>query len=166
VGTLEERKNALTIVKAIQNIDTTLVLIGKETDYSTKIREYIKENNLAEKVIFLKGLSSQELAIVYQLATVFVYPSVFEGFGIPIIEALFSKTPVITTNSGVFPEAGGPHSIYVDPNNAAEMAVKIEELLNDENLRKEIADKGFEFVQKFKDDVIAKEIMQCYTDLF
>lgn len=166
VGTLEERKNALTIVKAIQNIDTTLVLIGKETDYSNKIRVYIKENNLAEKVIFLKGLSSQELAIVYQLASVFVYPSIFEGFGIPIIEALFSKTPVITTNSGVFPEAGGPHSIYIDPKNATEMALKIDQLLKDGNLRKEIADKGFEFVQKFKDDVIAKEIMQCYTDLF
>lgn len=166
VGTIEERKNALTIVKAIKNIDSKLVLIGKETAYAQKIHDYIKENNLADKVIFLKGLTSKELAIVYQLATIFVYPSVFEGFGIPIIESLFSKTPVITTNSGVFPEAGGPGSIYINPYNDDELKTKIELLLNDDVLRKEIAQKGFEFVQKFNDEIIAKEIMQSYTDLF
>lgn len=166
VGTLEERKNALTIVKSIKDIDTKLVLIGKETAYTTLIHDYIKENQLENKVIFLKGLTGKELAIVYQLATVFVYPSVFEGFGIPIIEALFSKTPVITTNSGVFPEAGGPDSIYVNPNDVTEMKTQIELLLNNESLRNEIAQKGFQFVQKFNDDVIAAAIMQCYTDLF
>uniref|UniRef100_UPI003752FB78 glycosyltransferase family 4 protein n=1 Tax=Flavobacterium sp. TaxID=239 RepID=UPI003752FB78 len=166
VGTIEERKNALTIVKAIKNIDTKLVLIGKQTDYSDRIKAYIKENNLEEKVIFLKGLSSKELAITYQLATVFVYPSIFEGFGIPIIEALFSKTPVITTNSGVFPEAGGPNSIYINPENVEDLKIQIERLLSSKSLRDEIANKGFEFVQKFNDEVIASEIMQCYKSLF
>ncbi|AIN74582.1 glycosyltransferase family 4 protein [Flavobacterium psychrophilum] len=166
VGTIEERKNALTIVKAIKNIDTKLVLIGKKTAYADKIKTYIKENDIEEKVIFLQGLTSKELAITYQLATVFVYPSVFEGFGIPIIEALFSKTPVITTNSGVFPEAGGPNSIYINPNNAEDLKVEIEKLLLSEPLRNEISDKGFNFVQKFNDNLIAKEIMQCYESLF
>ena len=166
VGTIEERKNAFSIVKAIKDIDTKLVLIGKQTDYYNKIKTYIKENNLEEKVIFLKGLSSKELAITYQLATVFVYPSVFEGFGIPIIEALFSKTPVITTNSGVFPEAGGPNSIYINPENVADLKIQIERLLSDKNLRNEMVNKGFEFVQKFNDEVIAGEIMQCYKSLF
>ena len=166
VGTIEERKNALTIVKAIQNIDTKLVLIGKQTAYSEKIKTYIKENNIEEKVIFLKGLSSKELASTYQLATVFVYPSIFEGFGIPIIEALFSKTAVITTNSGVFPEAGGPNSVYINPENEEDLKIQIEKLLGNENLRNEIANKGFEFVQKFNDEIIASEIMQCYKSLF
>ena len=166
VGTIEERKNALTIVKSIKDIDTKLVLIGKQTAYSEKIRTYIKENNIEEKVIFLKGLSSKELAITYQLATVFVYPSIFEGFGIPIIESLFSKTPVITTNSGVFPEAGGPNSVYINPENSEDLKIQIERLLGNENLRNEIANKGFEFVQKFNDEIIASEIMQCYKSLF
>ncbi|MEO8236178.1 MAG: glycosyltransferase family 1 protein [Flavobacterium sp.] len=166
VGTIEERKNALIIVKAIKDIDTKLVLIGKQTGYSNKIKTYIKEHNLEEKVVFFEGLSSKELAITYQLANFFVYPSIFEGFGIPIIEALFSKTPVITTNSGVFPEAGGPDSIYVNPENLEDLKFQIEKLLNDENLRNEMANKGFEFVQKFNDEVIAKEIMQCYKSLF
>ena len=166
VGTIEERKNALLIVKAIKNIDTTLVLVGKETDYSKKIRKYIAENNIENKVIFLKGLTSQELAITYQLATIFVYPSIFEGFGIPIIEALFSNIPVITNNSGVFPEAGGSHSIYINPDNVLELEIEIEKLLANEKLRIDIAKKGLEFVQKFNDDIIAEEIKACYESLF
>ena len=165
VGTIEERKNALTIVKALKNIDTTLVLVGRETTYSNKIKAYIKENNLDDKVIFLKGLSSKDLAITYQLATIFVYPSIFEGFGIPIIEALYSKTPVITTNSGVFPEAGGPNSLYIDPLNDIELEQKINLLLNDSNLRREISGKGFQFVQKFNDEIIASKINKLYSEL-
>ena len=81
VGTIEERKNAFTIVKAIKEVDTTLVLIGRETAYSDKIKAYCKEYNIEHKVIFLKGISSEGLAIIYQLATIFIYPSIFEGFG-------------------------------------------------------------------------------------
>lgn len=164
VGTIEERKNALTIVKAITNIDTKLILIGKETSYCKKIHQYIKDNAIENKVSFLKGLTSKELAIIYQLAAVFVYPSFFEGFGIPIIEALYSKTPVITTNSGVFPEAGGSDSVYVNPNNVAELEQAILNLLNNPNLRSAIAEKGLVYAQKFNDEVIAAQIIKCYTD--
>lgn len=165
VGTIEERKNAFSIVKAIKGTDIPLVLVGKETEYSKQIQSYCKENKLENQVYFLKGLSSTELAMMYQLATVFIYPSIFEGFGIPIIEALFSKTPVITTNSGVFPEAGGPSSIYVEPYAIEEMQSQILKLWNAEELRKEMAEKGFEFVQKFNDKVIAQQIMDAYKGL-
>jgi glycosyltransferase involved in cell wall biosynthesis len=163
VGTIEERKNALLIVKAITNIDTTLILIGRETKYTVSIRNYLKENNIEHKVLFLKGLSVQDLAIVYQLATVFIYPSIFEGFGIPIVEALYSKTPVITNKYGVFPEAGGPNSVYIDPNNPEDLSYQINLLLENSELRYSIASKGFEFVQKFNDDVIAKSMTQLYS---
>ena len=162
VGTIEARKNILAVVKAITNIDTHLIIVGGETSYTTEIKKYILENKIENKIIFLKGLSSKELAIVYQLATIFVYPSLFEGFGIPIIEALYSKTPVITTNSGVFPEAGGADSVYVDPNNIHEMQEKIQLLLTNEKLRTEMAEKGFNFVQKFNDKTIANQVMALY----
>ena len=162
VGTIETRKNALLIVKAIKKCDTKLVLIGKKTKYNDEIEDYIQQNRLHDKVQIISGLTSIELAIVYQLATIFVYPSIFEGFGIPIIEALYSKTPVITNKFGVFPEAGGPNSIYIDPENADELAQKINYLLNNESVRNEIAEKGFEFVQKFNDDRIAKSIHKIY----
>ena len=165
VGTIEKRKNALLIVKAIKNCNTKLVLIGKKTKYALIIEEYITTHNLQDKVIFLNGISSQELAIIYQLATVFVYPSLFEGFGIPIIEALYSKTPVITSKDGVFPEAGGPNSIYIDPYNAEELQEKIQILLKNGDLRNEMSTKGYEFAQRFNDDVIAKKIIDCYKSL-
>ncbi|THF51613.1 glycosyltransferase [Flavobacterium supellecticarium] len=165
VGTIETRKNVLAAVKAIRNIDTKLVIIGGETAYTQTVKNYIQEHQMDDKVLFLKGLNSRELAMVYQLATVFIYPSLFEGFGIPIIEALYSKTPVITTNSGVFPEAGGPDSLYVDPNDSADIQSKIELLLRDPDLRDEITEKGYMFVQKFNDDAIANRIMTLYKSL-
>jgi glycosyltransferase involved in cell wall biosynthesis len=162
VGTIEERKNALTIVKAIKDLDISLVLIGKETTYANQIHEYIKENHLHDRVHFLKGITTEELATIYQLATVFVYPSIFEGFGIPIIEALFSKTPVITNKNGVFPEAGGPNSLYIEPFDLADLQHKIQQILTDEALSTKMKEEGFEFAQKFNDELIAYQIMDCY----
>ncbi len=165
VGTIETRKNILLAVKAIKNINTCLVIVGNETPYTNEVKNYIKENNIEHKVLFLKGLNINELADVYQLAKIFVYPSLYEGFGIPIIEALYSKTPVITSNCGVFPEAGGPHSIYVDPTNVEQMHAAIVRLLNDEILRNEISTKGFEFVQQFNDAVIGEKLIDLYQSI-
>ena len=165
VGTIEERKNALTIVKAIKNLDIDLVLIGKQTDYTAKIHQYIIDNNLEKRVHFLKGLSGTDLAIIYQLASVFVYPSVFEGFGIPIIEALYSKTPVITTENGVFPEAAGPNSLYIEPFDVNDLSDKIALILEDSSLASKMKEEGFQFVQQFNDEEIAKNIMNCYQQV-
>jgi glycosyltransferase involved in cell wall biosynthesis len=164
VGTIEERKNALLIVKAIKNIDTTLVLVGKETRYTALVKKYIKDNNIEHKVLFLKGLSIKDLAITYQLATIFIYPSIFEGFGIPIIEALYSKVPVITNKHGVFPEAGGPDSIYIEPNNPEELAEKIVLLLSNKDMRDRLSENGLVFVQQFNNDVIFQAIDQLYSN--
>ncbi|MCA6423074.1 MAG: glycosyltransferase family 4 protein [Flavobacterium sp.] len=166
VGTIEERKNLFSVVKSIKDIDIPLVIIGKKTSYYNEIHQYIIDNKMEDRVFHLSELDNKELAIIYQLATIFVYPSIFEGFGIPIIEALYSKTPVITTNSGVFPEAGGPHSIYINPTNIDELKEKIFLLLNNENLRNEVTDKGFEFVQKFNDESIANSINSLYLEIF
>ena len=165
VGTIEERKNAFSLVKAIKDLDTTLVLIGRETDYCKEIHAYIGEHQLKAKVVFLKNVSQLELAHIYTLATIFAYPSIFEGFGIPIIEAMFCKTPVITTNSGVFPEAGGPNSVYVDPYNIAEIALQINTLLKNPTLRNEIAEKGRLYVEQFQDHSIATQWHNLYKNL-
>lgn len=164
VGTIEKRKNLLTIVKAIKDVDIKLVVIGKKTKYYDEIEQYINENNISDKIIFLENVSLKELAIIYQLATIFIYLSVFEGFGIPIIEALFSKTPVITSMGGVFPEAGGENSVYVDSLNYVELKDKILMLLDNPSLRDKITEEGFLFVQKFSDENIAKEMMKIYLE--
>ncbi len=165
VGTIEARKNILLAVKAIKNIDTTLVIVGNETSYAKEIKDYIAQNNLENKVLFLKNVSIKELSILYKLAQVFIYPSLYEGFGIPIIEALYSKTPVITTHCGVFPEAGGPNSVYINPTSVDEMEKAILKLLQNEDLCEEITRKGWEFVQKFNDENIANEIIGVYKSL-
>jgi len=161
VGTIEERKNGLSIAKAIRGTDIPLVFIGRETAYTDTIRKI----SSPEQVRFLKNVSNQELAIIYRLATVFIYPSVYEGFGIPVIEALFSGTPVITNREGVFPEAGGEATVYTDIRNIDELRSKILHLWEDESRRAEIAEKGSRFVQKFRDEVIARQWIELYESL-
>ncbi len=164
VGTIEPRKNALNIVKSIQNTDIHLFLIGRKTAYYAQIDAFITENKMSN-VTHLSNISQFELACMYRLASIFVYPSIFEGFGIPIIEALYSKTPVITNKNGVFPEAGGPNSVYVDPNSITDIQNAILDLWTNDEKRLEIANEGFQFVQKFNDELLAKSWGTMYKNL-
>lgn len=165
VGTIESRKNLLTILKAIVGTAIPLVVVGKKTEYYKKIQSYIRKNRMEQQVHFLEGVSMDELAIIYKLADIFVYPSFFEGFGIPVIEALFSKTVTITSNTSCLPEAGGKDSVYIDPQNEFDMRSKIQFLWDNESERKRRADKSFEFVQKFNDEPIANELMNFYQKI-
>lgn len=163
VGTIEERKNLLNVVKALKDTNIPLVVVGKKTKYFRKIEQFVQQHKIS--VQFLEGVSMDELAAIYKLADIFVYPSFFEGFGIPVIEALFSKTVVITSNTSCLPEAGGPDSVYVDPKNHLDIQSKIKFLWENESERKRRADKGFEFVQKFNDEPIANNLMNLYQKI-
>ncbi len=164
VGTIEERKNLATIIKALKHIkDIPLVVVGKKTAYFKVVEQEIVKHNLQQRVLFLNNVTNNELPMVYQLASVFIYPSIFEGFGIPILEALVSNTPVMTNKNGCFPEAGGPNSIYIDPLNDIEMAQKINEVLNNESLHKKITENGFVYAEKFHKAVTTKQLMEIYT---
>lgn len=165
VGTLQERKNVLSIVKAIKGTTRNLVLIGSEKKYAEKIHVYIGEHQMQSQVIFLKDIPVEDLAIIYQLSTLFCYPSLCEGFGIPIIEALFSKVPVIASEGNCFPEAAGPNSIYVNPNDNNALKQKIETLFTNPELRKSIAEKGHQYAQKFNDAIVAKNIFNVYKSV-
>ncbi|WP_312901174.1 glycosyltransferase family 4 protein [Chryseobacterium taichungense] len=163
VGTIEERKNLLNIVKALKDTNIPLVVVGKKTKYFKKVETFIRQNKI--NVHFLEGVSMHELAVIYKLADIFIYPSFFEGFGIPVIEALFSKTVVITSNTSCLPEAGGPDSVYIDPKNHLDIQAKIKFLWQNESERKRRAEKGFEYVQKFNDELIATELMNLYKNI-
>lgn len=165
VGTIEARKNALSIVKAIKDINIALVLVGRQTKYQRQIDEYVTANGMQDRIIYLSGVPLTDLAKLYRLATIFVYPSIFEGFGIPIIEALYARVPVITSAGGVFPEAGGPYSIYIDPYDHSTLTEAINRLFNSPELRHDMAEKGYLFAQKFNDDVISTELMAYYKGL-
>lgn len=165
VGTIEERKNLLNIVKAVNETEIPLVVVGKKTDYYKKVQKFITKNKLENQIHFLENVSMEELAAIYKLADVFVYPSFFEGFGIPVIEALFSKTAVITSNLSCLPEAGGENSVYINPYNFEDLKAKILFLWNNESERNRCAEKSFEFVQKFNDEKIANDLMKIYRSI-
>ncbi len=166
VGTIEERKNLLTILKTLKELpDQTLVVIGNGKSYKKKCQKFIIKNKLSERVIFLNNLSTKEIAIIYQSAEIMIYPSIFEGFGIPILEALFSKTPVITSKGGCFLEAGGSYSKYINPLSPSEMKEAIIKIQNSESTKNEMIEKGFEHAKKFTNDKIAKNLIEVYTNL-
>jgi glycosyltransferase involved in cell wall biosynthesis len=165
VGTIEKRKNILSVIKAIKNIDIKLVVIGKKTDYFDEIKRYILENAIDDKIIFLENVALTELAAIYKMAYIFIYPSIFEGFGIPIIEALYSKTPVITSKGGCFKEAGGENSIYVNPFDIEDIRISIIDLLNNSKEQEKMKMEGYNFVQKFNDEYIANNIMHSYIEV-
>ncbi|MGC5745803.1 glycosyltransferase family 4 protein [Chryseobacterium sp. NFX27] len=162
VGTIEDRKNLLNIIKGINGADIPLVVVGRKTTYYKKVEAFIRKNKMEKQVIFLEGVSMDELAVMYKLADIFVYPSFFEGFGIPVIEALFSKTVTITSNTSCLPEAGGKDSVYIDPANYLDIGAKIKFLWENESERKRRAERSFEFVQKFNDEPIAAQLMNLY----
>ncbi|MDR6462048.1 glycosyltransferase family 1 protein [Chryseobacterium sediminis] len=165
VGTIEERKNLLNVVKAIKGTEIPLVVVGRKTRYYQKIENFLKKNKMEKQVLFLEGVSIDELAAIYKLADIFVYPSFFEGFGIPVIEALFSKTVVVTSNTSCLPEAGGKDSVYINPNSDLDIQAKLKFLWENESERKRREEKGFEFVQKFNDEPIAKQLMNFYQKI-
>ena len=143
--------------------DVPLVVVGRKTKYMNFVKIQLKKMKFdMSKLFFLHDVSIEELPSIYQLSSVFVYPSLFEGFGIPIIEALSSGVPVISTINGCFKEAGGPESLYIDPNNYEDLADKIDLCLENENLRLKMKDAGHEFVKKFDPKIISKEIMNVY----
>jgi len=166
VGTIEERKNLLVVLKAMYTgeIKLPLVVIGRKTSYYKEVKKYIDSNKIKD-IYFLESIINEDLPAIYQQAEVFVYPSVFEGFGIPVIESLYSKTPVITSKHGCFPEAGGLSSMYIDPHNVEELAETIKKVIEDNELRKKMIDNGYNYARNFNDDIVAKNIMNAYKQI-
>jgi glycosyltransferase involved in cell wall biosynthesis len=169
VGAIEPRKNTLTLVKAFHSISSSikedLILVGQGKKYKDEIEDYIVENNLVGRVRIISNVPMADLPAIYTAAKLFVYPSHFEGFGIPIIESLFSKTPVITSKGSCFPEAGGPNSIYIDPDNSQEIAHEIKSILEDRDRQVKMIEEGYRFVQKFHWSKTSENLFTLYAKM-
>lgn len=165
VGTIEERKNVLGIVKAIHegNIDIPLVIVGRPKNYLKVVKEYINAHNLQSKVIFLHDVPTCDLPAIYQLSSLFVYPSLFEGFGIPILEALNSGTPVITSKGSCFPEVGGDAARYVEYGNTEEMIATINTVLQSSELQSDMAEKGYQQALRFREETLVRQMVDLYS---
>lgn len=171
VGSIETRKNLLTLIDAYQFIPTDLqlplIVVGRGKSYKSKVLERINQLNIEHLITWLDKISSdQELSQLYQGAAAFIYPSLYEGFGIPIVEALLSKTPVITSNVSSLPEAGGPDSFYFNPLDSAEIAQKIELALTDSLKRQMAITNGYDYAQRnFSNQQSAQNMMSLYHSL-
>ena len=167
VGAIEPRKNQLLIISALKAgaIDTPLVIAGRKTDHIIDLQQYIEKNKLQSQVHILPNVAFTDLPALYQNASIFIYPSLYEGFGIPIVEALQSGVPVIAAKGSCLEESGGPNSRYVSPNDEVELAEQIMIVSKDNNLRNSMIENGKAFAKQFSDDAIANRLMKLYKDL-
>ncbi|WP_320004488.1 glycosyltransferase family 4 protein [Shiella aurantiaca] len=167
VGTLEERKNALLILKALVQgkLDIPVVLVGKPTAYAKHLMEYIEKHNLQNRVQILSSVTFSHLPALYQMAKVFVYPSVFEGFGIPLVEALQSGVPAIGATGSCLEEAGGAGSLYTHPHNADELASHINRIIDHPEVAYEMVIKGRQHITQFSSEKIATSLNNLYHSI-
>lgn len=169
VGAITERKNLLTLVKAMEVLQPAmqvpLVVVGKGKIYKYKVWQYLQEHRLEKQVVFIDHLPTEELKILFRCAKAVVYPSLFEGFGLPVLEGLFSRTPVISSKGSCFAEAGGPGTYYVDPLDVEELAHAIEKVLTDGALQMDMIMQGWDYAQQFKAENTAAQLMEVYSEL-
>lgn len=170
VGAFEERKNQLNLIEAFAKIsnqvEQDLVLIGNGKKYLEECKKKVEDLKLSHRVRFLSGIPYDELPVFYQAADLFCFPSHFEGFGLPIVEALFSKTPVITSFGSCFPESAGPDSVYIDPLSVADIADKMIKVLESPDQQELMISRGYNFVQQFHREQVNLKLLECYARLF
>lgn len=171
VGSIEPRKNLKTLLQAYQHLPNDvripLVIVGRGGKYKHQLQQQAYQLGLQQHLHWLENLTDTvQLQALYQGASALVYPSLYEGFGLPIAEALLSKTPVITAATSALPEAGGRHSLYVEPTNAEHVAHAIERVLTDSVYAQQLRAQGFAYAQhQFAPAMLAAQTMQCYQQL-
>lgn len=171
VGSIIERKGLLDCVKAYSLLPTEyrrpFVVVGSgKGRYMASVTEEIKKYNLQDDFIFLNNISNSELVRIYDRCWVFLYPSIYEGFGIPVIESLFRKRPVITIMASSLPEAAGEGGILVPGHNPEAIAEAVISYLTNEELYNDKVNKGFRHVsEKFSSKKTADQLMHWYKSI-
>ena len=167
VGTIEERKNALLAAQALPYLsdEIHLVLVGRQTAYAKTITSFARQNGLANRIHMLSGVPTSDLYAIYQQAECFVYPSRYEGFGIPVIEAIQSRLPVIACTGSCLEEAGGPDNVYVDPDEPQEMAMAIKSITDNPDAARQIVTRSLDYIRRFENGNVAQEMLNVYRSL-
>jgi len=169
VGSIEPRKNLFSLLSAYRKLDTTikkeykLVLVGFKGWRNDEIMSLLEAEK--ENIIYLGYLNDQELAYVYNMASLFCYPSFYEGFGLPPLEAMACGTPVIVSNLSSMPEVCGDAALYADPYDINDISKKMQRLLENDLLQKEMAERGLEHVKRFTWEDAASKHMDVFVRL-
>ncbi len=169
VGTIETRKNLVLVVKAMSLLPPQdrpkLVVVGRSTAYRDTVVQIANNAGVAADIVFLEKVPFKDLPVIYQMADAFVYPSEFEGFGIPILEAIESGVPVIAATGSCLEEAGGPDTLYTDPRNHEQLADHLRSVLDDTTVRQRMVERSREYARKFSPERVASDLMREYTAL-
>lgn len=164
VGTIEERKNALEIVEALPYLEgVDAVIVGRRTPYADRIEAKAMELGVAGRVHLLFGIDDETLHALYHSAAVFGYPSRYEGFGIPIIEAMEAGLPVVAATGSCLEEAGGKGSLYVSPDDPKAFGEAIKRMLPGGDRREQAICEGLEYVKKFDGKKVAQQVIDIYN---
>lgn len=179
VGSIIERKNLLLICQALQimktRLDIPLVVIGEGKAYKKKVQQWLTQQGMLHRVIFLADStiaqndaayqSGRDFPAIYQNARAFIYPSRYEGFGIPVLEGLHSGIPVLTAFSSSLPEAGGEAALYFNPDDAAALGDLMWQVAHDESVRQECKQKAAQHILQFSPQNCAGAVMQVYNTI-
>ena len=171
VGTLEPRKNIPTLIKAFcklkkEGLPHILLVTGKKDGKYKKIFEMVKKLNLQKDVIFTGYIPREDLPTIYNAVDLFVYPSLYEGFSLPPLEAMACGTPVITSNTSSLPEVVGDAGIMVNPYEIDGLAKAMYEVLTDCGLREDMIKKGLKRAKMFSWERTAKETLEVYQEVY
>ena len=169
VGSIEERKNLMLVAKAMAKLNRRaaihVVAVGRRTAYVDKIQDFLKAQGIEHLFHFYHQVPYADLPSFYKWASTFAYPSRIEGFGIPLLEAISSGVPAIGCTGSCLEEAGGPNSIYVNPNDAQGMADAILRTCTDEDLRQHMISEGKKYALNFSDEKLSHDLMRVYENL-
>lgn len=181
VGTLQPRKNIARLIEAFAHVlrgpvsgslstavtqkDLQLVIVGKKGWLYEDILAAPEKYGVKDSVKFLDFVPTEDLPSLYAHALCYVLPSLYEGFGLPVLEAMKYGCPVITSNVSSLPEAGGDAALYVDPQNISDIAAKIQQVVSDPSLRANMRKKGLEHIKKFSWEQTARETLEVLQRL-
>jgi len=177
VGTLQPRKNISRLIEAFAKLepsiknkegsikDLRLVIVGKKGWQYEEILAAPEKFGVKEKVKFLENITDEDLPFFYKNALCFCLPSLYEGFGLPILEAMQYGCPIATSNVSSLPEAGGDAAVYFDPENVEHITKALQSLVDDEELRSKLLKKGYEQVKKFSWEKTARKTLDVLQEI-
>lgn len=166
VSSLTFRKNLLRLIEAVELLpDVQLVIVGRGK-LEKQLRAYITEKHLQQRVQILTNVDNALLRSLYKSARLFVYPSLYEGFGLPIQEAILNGLPVVAGNNACFQEAGGRGAVYVNQAQKEELAAAIANLWTDDALRQELLREGQAYMQHFSEKKLTETLMAVYEEAY
>jgi glycosyltransferase involved in cell wall biosynthesis len=173
VGSLQPRKNLVRLIRAyarlrseLENFRPQLVIVGRKLWLASEIFDEVKRQRWADDVILTGYVADEDLPALYRAARAFVYPSLFEGFGLPPLEAMACGTPVVTSDISSLPEIAGDAALLIDPNDERALANALIEIMNNDRLRAELREKGIAQARKFTWREAAEKTLRLYREAY